>query len=448
MKVLFLVSSPGHGHRRCADAVAAALAGNGQPLDGQPLQTEYLDIHDIIDKRVSDAIIDGYLRMTADHPALYQRLYDLDRTLYRQLAGEMPPDREIADFLAGQQRRWFPEEAEKSWLTAGYKNLDIALINTLVNGVRAGRGNPANRLLMRGLLQLIYRILAKRLREAVQQLGADVLIATQMYPAALLRRAVDSGAIKKPIIGIITDYGVHGVWVRSGAQHFCVAHESIARRLRTRGVSADTVTVTGIPLMPGFLNPVSQPEARRQLGLDEQPTLLVTGGQLGIGTLEAVEQILKDRPGEVQVLVTGRTGEGRQDRLRALEADHPSLLKVFTWTDDMATLMRAADLVAGKPGGLTVSESLACGRPFLATCCLGGQEEHNLQFLEQYRLGYRVPATGLSVEVRHLFQAPEQLSRWQRHVAGHGPRDGAARVAALAIRLGGDGTTGHRALVQ
>ncbi len=43
--------------------------------------------------------------------------------------------------------------------------------------------------------------------------------------------------------------------------------------------------------------------------------------------------------------------------------------------------MAAADLVMTKPGGLTISECLAMGRPMLLTSPIPGQEEHNAGYL-------------------------------------------------------------------
>ena len=47
----------------------------------------------------------------------------------------------------------------------------------------------------------------------------------------------------------------------------------------------------------------------------------------------------------------------------------------------MDIYLRAADIVVGKPGGISVAEALACGRPLLATRSLGGQEGFNIDFL-------------------------------------------------------------------
>ena len=59
MKVLFLISSPGRGHSRCAEAIDIALR---RQVGG--IETETVDIHSIVDARVSAAIKDGYLRIT------------------------------------------------------------------------------------------------------------------------------------------------------------------------------------------------------------------------------------------------------------------------------------------------------------------------------------------------------------------------------------------------
>lgn len=429
MRILFLISSPGRGHARCAEAIDAALAGCGREVE-----TDYLDIHNIIDARVSAAIKDGYLRMIVERPALYQRLYDLDRELYKQLSGEMPADGEIAGFLAEQQQRWFPELAGRSWLVSPRRNLDAALINSLVNGVRESWRFPPNRLLLRGLLQLIHRILSKRLEETIRSRAPDLLVATQMYPGSLLRHAVESGGLKQPLIGVITDYGVHGVWVQPTTHHYCVGHPFTAQMLVDKGVPEERIHVTGIPMMPEFGNPPSQSAARRRLGLDDRPTVLITGGEYGIGTVDAVRQILRQASEAIRILTTAPLAMSGNNEMKRLEEKHPDSLTVYPSSVDIALLMCAADLVVGKPGGLTVSEALACGRPFVVTCSLGGQEAHNVRFLEEYDIGCRITPGGLVPRLLGLLESRLELAAWQERAGKQGRRGGATAVANLIER--------------
>src|SRR5690554_2821962 len=147
MKVLFLTSSPGYGHTRAAEAINVALH-NRYPR----IETQCLDITQLLDEQVSAALQDGYLRMTDEYPELYQKLYDMDKGFYRQLAGKNPADRALIDFLSEQQMRWYPEVKEHSLFSfsAPYKNLDSALINTLINGICYPPKIPAGRLLLQG----------------------------------------------------------------------------------------------------------------------------------------------------------------------------------------------------------------------------------------------------------------------------------------------------------
>ena len=358
MKILFLTSSPGYGHTRAAEAIDLALR-NRYP----DIETQCLDVTHLLDEDVSAAVKDGYLRMTAEHPELYQKLYDMDKDLYRQLAGKTPPDKELVDFLTEQQHRWYPDVNEHSLFSFSnsYKNLDSALINTLINGICYRPRFPAGRLVLQGLLGLVYSILASRLKNYVTSYAPDLLVATQMYPNALLSRSIQKGVVTQPIIGVPTDYGAHGVWVRDTTHLYCVGHERVAHALAEQGVSPGRIQVTGIPLMPAFENPPSQTRARQNLGLDERPTILITGGQCGIGTLDAVRQLVLDDSRPYRVLVTASNSLGGQGELEYLARANPDRFRLYSWTDDMVSLLRAADVVVGKPGGLTVSETLARG---------------------------------------------------------------------------------------
>lgn len=425
MKVLFLTSSPGYGHTRAAEAIDLALR-NRYP----EAETQCLDVTRLIDERVSAAVQDGYLRMTAEQPDLYQKLYDMDRDLYRQLAGKIPADKQLVNFLTEQQYRWYPEVADRALFSFAtpYTNLDSALLNTLINGICNRTKIPAGRLLLQGLLGLVYSILATRLKNYVNSYGPDLIIATQMYPNALLARSIQKGIITQPVIGVLTDYGAHGVWVRETTHLYCAGHDAVAESLQMQGVSAARIQVTGIPLMPQFENPPSQAQARKSLGLDDRPTILVTGGQCGIGIVDAVKQLVHDNAHPYRVLVTAGNTFADRAELQKLERNYPERFKLYAWSSDMVNLLRAADVVVGKPGGLTVSESLACGRPFVATCCLGGQEAHNVQFLQKHGAGFQVAPSQLAEKLRQLFNSPEQLCSMKKHAEQQGRRHAAKAI--------------------
>ncbi|HSC68439.1 MAG TPA: glycosyltransferase [Cellvibrio sp.] len=427
MKCLFLTSSPGYGHTRAAEAIEQVLQ-----YSHPDIEIKYLNITSLIDDKVSEAIQDGYLRMTAEQPELYQKLYDLDKNFYLQLAGKIPADQNLIDFLEEQQRRSFPEVFERSRfsLPVFYKNLDSALLNTLINSICNRTKIPVGRLLTQGLLGLMYNIMASRLKKFVNDYQPDCLVATQMYPNALLSRSIEKGLITQPVIGVLTDYGVHGVWVRNTTSLYCVSHEEVAQSLRDQGVAADRIKVTGIPLMPAFANIPTQSQARVHLGLEQHPTVLITGGQCSIGVVEAVKQLLQDQNHNYQVLVAAGANSADVVALRELAKEYQNRFRLYGWCKDISYLICAADVVIGKPGGLTLSESLACGRPFIATCCLGGQEAHNVQFLLDKKVGLHVDVAQLPQALSDLFSNPQLLRNMKRNAYQLGRPDAAMAVVA------------------
>lgn len=427
MKCLFLTSSPGYGHTRAAEAIDCALR-----VQYPDIETKYLDVTHLIDGQVSEAIQNGYLHMVAEQPELYQKLYDLDTHFYRQLAGKIPADQSLIDFLEAQQKRFFPEVVERSQfsLPVYYKSLDSALFNTLVNSICNRNRMPAGRLLMQGLLGLIYSIMSSRLKKFVADYAPDFLIATQMYPNALLSRAVQKGIITQPVIGVLTDYGLHGVWVRNTTHLYCVSHEAVAESLRREGIPASRIRVTGIPLVPAFSAVPSQLKARHTLGLAQHPTVLITGGQCGIGVVDVVKRLLQDERHHYQVLVTAGSNAEDMEILQQLTRDYQHRFHLYGWREDMSDLFCAADVVVGKPGGLTVSESLACGRPFIATCCLGGQEKHNVHFLQTQDAGFYAEPQQLTSVLSELFADAGRLQRMKLNAQQLGRPHAAQTVVA------------------
>lgn len=432
MKFLFLTSSPGYGHTRAAEAIDLALRQRYASVE-----TRYLNITHLMDRQVSEAIQEGYLCMTREQPELYQKLYDMDKDFYRQLAGKIPADPRLVSFLEKQQRQFFPEVFERSRFSRPvfYKSLDSALFNTLITHIGHRPKRPGGRLLLQGLLGLMYSILSSRLKKYVLDYAPDCLIATQMYPNALLARSIEKGIITQPVIGVLTDYGVHGVWVRNTTHRYCVSHAAAADSLRRQGVPAHRIRITGIPLTPAYASLPTQQEARQSLGLSSRPTVLITGGQCSIGVTESVKELLRDPTHQYQVLVTAGSGADDLKALQALTAEYQDRFRLYGWMDDISTLICAADVVVGKPGGLTLSESLACGKPFIATCCLGGQEKHNVHFLEENSAGLLVEPHQLSAQLGELFRDKPRLQFMKANAQRLGRPNAANAVVDEIVRV-------------
>lgn len=425
MRVLYLTSNLGYGHTRAADAVDAALR-----QEVSDLESERLDLWSLMDRQVAASVKDGYLRMTREQPDLYQKLYDLDVGFWRQLSGEERPDPTFVDFLTEQQRRWFPREL--NWLPGPGRDLDQALLNSFIRLTRANYTNPSRKIVLRSLLLLMRIVLLNRMKERIQRFAPDLIVATQMYPAALLAHLKLRGNfLHIPSVGIVTDYGLQSIWIRPPTDMYCVGCSEVVGQLVQQGVAEQRVHFTGIPLLPQFRSPPDRVAARRTLDIEpDRDCVFVIGGQYGIGMVEAVFELVSTDRGLLILVATGRSGAA-PDRLQALAQRHPDRIRIFGRVEDMSVLYSAADVVVGKPGGLSVSEALACGRPFFATCSLGGQERHNIVHLERNGVGGAIEVGALPARLANLFSEPGRIRDLQQRAFSCGHHDGAEKIAGL-----------------
>lgn len=423
-RVLLLTSGLGYGHVRAAQGVEAALLQRSAAV-------QTLDLWSLMNPGAANIIQKTYLRLVQEYPALYERLYQLDERTWRHIfQSEDGPPAEvqevfelISDIVAGS-------EADVQGVSYPSDRLLLSLLSTALPYDGASLGGTGVRARL-ALMKWTWLRLTKRIGGLIEQFAPDVVVSTQMIPAAMVSSLKRRGRFAVPLMGVLTDFGLHDFWRQPGIDCYCIAHESAASQEPQRAI----VRATGVPLMPGFAHPLSQQEARRQLKLDVQSkVVLVLGGGLGL-SVEAIAAQLLDRPTALVLLVMPGKNSAAREELLARAAQYPGRVHVCDWTERMDIYIRAADVVVGKPGGVSVAEVLACGRPLFATRSLGGQEGFNVHFLETHGVGGLVADAQLADSIDAVIHDPAQLTRMQERAWALGRRDGATRISDLALDL-------------
>src|ERR1041384_7704309 len=221
----------------------------------------------------------------------------------------------------------------------------------------------------------------------VKHFAPDVVLCTHYLPLQILGRMraktkspKESCPASPMVVSIVTDFVAHALWMDPCVAFYCVAAEETKARLLARGVTADNVVATGIPISARFSAKPDPRAVRQTLGLrDDQPVMLVLSGGFGMGPVgEIVAELDKVQRTFQIVVVTGRNPELRRE-LAAEDRRHPT--HVLGYASNMHELMAAADLIITKPGGLTTSELLALGKPLFIVNPIPGQEAANSDFL-------------------------------------------------------------------
>ena len=345
MRVLILSVTAGMGHIAAANALAEQLAEHGA-------EALVLDIYEYLSRFVRDAIDKGYSLTTRYAPLAW-------RIIYRIL----------------DSRRSNPTLASFD---------PVVLANALV---------------------------ALRFRGFTDAFEPDCIVCTHPLAAQVVNQLKRRGRLNATVIGVNTDFTILPYWEDCTAiEYIVIASELMAYRALRHGIQPYRLLPTGIPIKAKFATKLPQREARQRFGLAaEAPTLLMMSGSMGYGDMaELVDQVLSiNLPIEV-VVVCGNNESLYQtlvDKTRSGSAG--SRLHVFGFTDEVDLLMDAADCIVTKPGGLTVSESLAKRLPMILFSPIPGQEEGNTEFLLNVGAALRVTRTlPIDEAVFFLFDNP------------------------------------------
>jgi processive 1,2-diacylglycerol beta-glucosyltransferase len=128
------------------------------------------------------------------------------------------------------------------------------------------------------------------------------------------------------------------------------------------------------------------------------------------------------------VVICGRNEQLRQ-RVERLVSRMP--LHAVGFVDNVAELMRAADVLVTKAGGLTLAEAFCCGVPVVVHDVLPGQEAGNLQYvLGHGAVDYAPTPTRLEQVVTDLYADAERRSGLAKRGASLARPDAARLIAA------------------
>lgn len=210
----------------------------------------------------------------------------------------------------------------------------------------------------------------------------DFIISTHFFPSEISARLKKIKKIKSKIISVITDFGVHPLWISQGTDIYIVASKYTKQKLLLEGIEEDKICEFGIPVDFKFLKQYSGAELATRIGIDiDKFTVLIMTGSFGIGPLEDIVKMLYQ---QVQVLVVCANNKKLYTNLKKANLDN---VKIFGFIDNPQELMSISDLIITKPGGLSIAEILAMELIPIFISAIPGQETENARILSQYNVG-------------------------------------------------------------
>ncbi|MGX4599267.1 MGDG synthase family glycosyltransferase [Faecalimicrobium sp. JNUCC 81] len=225
---------------------------------------------------------------------------------------------------------------------------------------------------------IAHRIYTPKLADYILDKNPDLIISTFPLAAA----CVDNFKVKYPDINVptltvITDVVDSLEWVYPHTDMYFVPALEIKNRFVQKGISPDSIKVTGVPINKKFY-------ADKKTSIPNKNRLLILGGGRGLFDISEdfmywIDEFLDDFKDSIDVtIVTGSNSKLYNN----LTVEKPlSNIKVLGYVNNMHELVKDYDLMITKPGGATLFEAIHSQTPVIVRVPKIGQEIENARFI-------------------------------------------------------------------
>lgn len=223
---------------------------------------------------------------------------------------------------------------------------------------------------------------SQKLIPLMEEQNPDVVISTHPFATEMVSHLKSKGIVTVPLICLMTDYGPHRAWLADHVDAYIVSTKDMIPEMQAMGVKKELIYPFGIPVGDVFFSKGDKPALLKKFEMTPGiPTILIMAGSFGVTNIMNIYKEIVKLPTEFQIIViTGRNQKLFEAFTPVIEHS-PKKTKLVFFTDEVENYMHASDLIITKPGGLTVSEALACSIPLAVFDAIPGQEEDNANFL-------------------------------------------------------------------
>ena len=237
----------------------------------------------------------------------------------------------------------------------------------------------------------INNIFANKLLPLIDDFKPDVIITTHPFPTEMVSRLKLKNEINIPLICIMTDYAPHKAWLSEKVDAYIVANDDMVAKMVAQGVSEEHIYPYGIPVDEVFFEEEEKQLVLEELNLDKNlPTILMMAGSFGVANVFDIYANIIHIDLDFQIILVTGKNKKLYNQFEEVVGNSPKNTKLIYFTNEINKFMQASDIIITKPGGLTVTEALACNIPMAIFDAIPGQEEENAEFLIKHNMAVRI----------------------------------------------------------
>jgi len=254
---------------------------------------------------------------------------------------------------------------------------------------------------------ILYNIYLKRVGEYIETCEPKLIISTFPLCSGFVSKVKEKYGLDIPLITAITDVVDSWEWIHNKTDMYFVPCKNVSEKLVLKGIDAEKIRITGIPVKKEFLQGERNDKTFRQV--------LIMGGAMDkLGLNPALLAKLNEIPNTKTIVVTGKNQELYERLTKDSTFDN---VEILGYTKDVARLMDESDLVVTKPGGVTLFEAINKGIPVLLKSSMVGQEEENVNFIKTAGIGILIEKEmSLFHQVESAINNPESLMNIRKNI--------------------------------
>lgn len=229
-----------------------------------------------------------------------------------------------------------------------------------------------------------HMIYTPKLSEYIIDVNPDLIIST--FPLAA--SCVYNFNLKHkdnpiPCVTVITDVVDSLEWIYPNTDMYFVPSQEIRNRLVQKGISPESIKVTGVPINKNFY--VEEREY-----IPGKYRLLLLGGGRGLFDFDEnfmhwIDNFVGIYKDVIEVTIV--TGKNKKLYEHLTEKKPVNNIKVLGFVTNMHELIKEYDLMLTKPGGATLFEAIHSKTPIIVRLPKVGQEIENAKFIVDKGIG-------------------------------------------------------------
>lgn len=250
----------------------------------------------------------------------------------------------------------------------------------VLSGRFSGLYNWINRMDERRNSVSMRRRMYQRVDALMREEKPDAIVSTLPVASKYLGAYIKKSGRKIRYITCITDIMPHNEWISEESSAYMVGDEMTERILREKGVPAESIYVSGIPVRREFRTEGVQRASKGKEDKKEKKEVLIMGG--GLGLIPNPDELINELAGAHITVITGKN-----EKLREMLQKNHQEIETVGYTDRVSEYMRRADLLISKAGGVTVFEAIWSETPLFVLPPFLEQEKSNAEFASRRGVG-------------------------------------------------------------